>query len=673
MHADSRRRSFASTSAVPESSLRAMGQAKKKKQRECPAKGVIITPEDCGRGRNSTIACPADCPHNPFAAANYREQFGALEEKVLSHLSRKLAPELTPAQLREIRGLIETRSDFALHAFQVWEIHGTGRLEKWMAEGLQRDWKNDERVLLGHLAGLRPALLQFREVLDEVSVMAVDLLEPGEPFVLIDAATAGKIGRFETCLGWIYPVPAGMRMSGGLAKVPGVFDLEPAEMLHRLLDHLGAPEGERRPWILEHMTLLTEAFAAIGAAQRCEQIGVTDFREFTLRHSIADGLAPSVIAALEAHPRVFVEAAEQPGALFAASLLADGVDRERDEVADILGSLHVFPQQLEIKAFSEARVTALRPLITSLGLSLGPETVEVVDTSPKKPDDYDRDLVPGGFADGMPPLEFKSAVFLRQSAPASNLDLLYRGFADKPSPGLDGKSPREAAADPLLRPKLVRLMKQLVGGVDRQRRDHGIDFDLNPVLLELGLHELILPPPPLGLSGKEDDLDEEIPLDPPPSQRQLEVKEIDERITRIMEDESLWNRLEIRLADILDAFNDLSQKFNAGELEVLQTTALAVLGTLHPDQPPGYDPNPERMIARFETWLASGDERETTSDYFDRIFAETRQPELCEEAADLLTVLGENAGKKLRPKKLEAILTALAAAIWEAAHWPPQA
>jgi hypothetical protein len=197
-----------------------MGQAKKKKQRECPAKGGIITPEDCGRGRNFTIACPADCPHNPFAAANYREQFGALEEKVLSHLSRKLAPELTPAQLREIRGLIETRSDFALHAFQVWEIHGTGRLEKWMAEGLQRDWKNDERVLLGHLAGLRPALLQFREVLDEVSVMAVDLLEPGEPFVLIDAATAGGPVQATTTL--IYKIYregfAGLDLSASAAQ-----------------------------------------------------------------------------------------------------------------------------------------------------------------------------------------------------------------------------------------------------------------------------------------------------------------------------------------------------------------------------------------------------------------------------------------------------------------------
>ncbi len=646
-----------------------MGQAKNKKQRECPAKGGIITPEDCGRGRNSTLSCPVDCPHNPFAVANYLGQFGALEEKVVGLLSRKLAPELTPARLREVRGLIESAGEFALHAFQAWEIHGTGRLEKWMADGIDRDWKNDERVLVGHLAALRPALLEFREVLDEVSVMAVDLLEPGEPFVLIDAANAGSIGRFEVCLGWIYPVPAGMRMSGGLATAAAVADLEPAEMFHRLLDHLGAPAGDRRPWILEHVMLLVEAFRAIADAQRCEQIRLTDFRSFTLRHSIAGGSAAAVVAALESHPRVHVEAAEEAGVLLAGSLLADGADRERDEVADILGSLKVFPHQLEIVALSEARVAAIRGLIASLGLPLGPESVEVVDTAPKPPDGYDRDLVPPGFIEGELPLEMKTAVILRDGSLPSELDLIYRGFADKPHPGLDGKSPREAAADPALRPTLVRQMKRIVTGVDRQRRARGVDFDLNPLLQELGLNELILPPPPLGFV--EEEYDDEIPLDPPPPQNLLDGKELESRLDRVIAEEALWNRLEIRLADILDAINDLSDKFNEHELQLLQSTVLSALGALHPDPPPGYEPDPERMVARYEAWMRSGDDQESIGDFIDRIFAETRQPELCESAVELLIHLEKESGKKLRPKKLDALFTAIAAAVWEAAHWPP--
>jgi hypothetical protein len=329
----------------------------------------------------------------------------------------------------------------------------------------------------------------------------------------------------------------------------------------------------------------------------------------------------------------------------------------------------VFPHQLEIVALSEARVAAIRGLIASLGLPLGPESVEVVDTAPKPPDGYDRDLVPPGFIEGELPLEMKTAVILRDGSLPSELDLIYRGFADKPHPGLDGKSPREAAADPALRPTLVRQMKRIVTGVDRQRRARGVDFDLNPLLQELGLNELILPPPPLGFV--EEEYDDEIPLDPPPPQNLLDGKELESRLDRVIAEEALWNRLEIRLADILDAINDLSDKFNEHELQLLQSTVLSALGALHPDPPPGYEPDPERMVARYEAWMRSGDDQESMSDYVDRIFAETRQPELCESAVELLIHLEKESGKKLRPKKLDALFTAIAAAVWEAAHWPP--
>jgi hypothetical protein len=69
--------------------------------------------------------------------------------------------------------------------------------------------------------------------------------------------------------------------------------------------------------------------------------------------------------------------------------------------------------------------------------------------------------------------------------------------------------------------------------------------------------------------------------------------------------------------------------------------------------------------------MKSGDDEEDLADYAERIFKETRQPALCEAAADMMFFLEKQSGKKLRPKKLDVLMTALAAAIWEAAHWPP--
>ena len=519
-----------------------MGEAKRKKQRDCPATGGVITPEDCGRGRNSSIACPATCPHNPFAAVNHHEQFEALEGKVFGLLGRKLIAELTPSQVREMADAMNQGDDFSTQALLTWHLIGEGRLAKWQAEDFARDWKNDEVVTLRYFESQRPVLLEFREVLDEQTCTAVDLLRPElPPFPVIDPGAATRLGRYEIVLGWTYEVPSGQRLSGGVVAMPSMGGLDPAEAFATLLDHLGAPAEHRDRWLLEHMILVGESFSAIESAR--------------------------------------------------------------------------------------------------------------LDPSAK----YDVDLVPDT---------------LRTSVAALNDE--GEVLADHPQPIFDGKTLREAAADPALRPRVVQLLKEFIRSGDRLRRTAGLDIDFNLLLRELRLDELILQAPPLGvLDENEADFDSDIPLDPPSPQEMLDGEELNDRLQAATGDEALWNRLEIRLADVLDAFNDLPDKLNAHELETLQSTALAALGALHPDQPPGYDPDPERMLTRYEAWMRSGDDQEDLADYAERIFEETRQPALCEAAADMMFFLEKQSGKKLRPKKLDVLMTALAAAIWEAAHWPP--
>jgi hypothetical protein len=651
-----------------------MGQAKNKKQRECPAKGAIITPEDCGRGRNSAISCPLDCIHNPFAPANYESQFGALETRVIENLSRKLAGDLSPSQIRELAAAMDKDDVFTGHALHVWHVHGEGRLAKWQDAGFPRDWKNDDRVLLSCFETIRPALFEFRGVIDRITSEAVDLLCPElPPFKLIDGATASRVGRYDVMLGWRYTLPAGQRSSGGMIPMPSLAARDPLVAFKELLDHLGAPAGDFTGWLLEHMPLLVDAFTAIAAARQEKQLALSDLSQFSLRHPVGESAREPLLARLGQHPRLFRES-QRPGESFMrATVLDESCDRDRDEEALAVGDLRLHPDRLEILALGGENAAQVRRFIASLDMPLGPEECEVTDLSqnlPKHP--YDRDLVPPGFLDDVGKLELASRVALKDPAVGGPTPLArsYRDFADTPVPALDGRTPRAVAADPAARPRLVRLMKGHVSLCDGERRSRGVDFDLNPLLRELGLDELVLPPPPLGFV-EEEEYDDDIPLDPPPHQDLLDGEELENRLDRVIEDEALWNRLEIRLADILEAFNDLSDKLNPNELATLQSTVLSALGALHPDQPPGYEPSPERMLARYESWMASGDDQESVGDYLDRVFVETRQPALCEAAADLLIFLEKESGKKLRPKKLDALFTAIAAAVWEAAHWPP--
>ncbi len=652
-----------------------MGQAKNKKQRECPAKGGIITPEDCGRGRNSAISCPVDCVHNPFAPANYQSQFGALEIRVIDHLSRKLSVELSQPQIREIADAMGKDDVFTSHALHMWHIHGEGRLVKWKEAGFLRDWKNDERVLLSCFETIRPALFEFRGVIDGITCEAVDLLCPElPPFKLIDGATASRVGRYDVMLGWRYTLAAGERSSGGMIPMPLLDARDPLLAFKELLDHLGAPAGDSSAWLMEHMPLLADAFTAIAAARQEKQMALSDLRQFSLSHRVGESERAPLLALLGKNPRLFRESQRAGESFMRATVLDESCDREQDFEALAVGDLRLHPDHLEIQALGEANAAQVRRFIASLGLPLGPEECVVTDLSTtvsKHP--YDPDLVPPGFLGEVGKLELSTRIALREPGPEEQSALApsYRDFADTPIPALDGLTPRAAVADPASRARLVQLMKGHVSRCDIQRRTRGEDFDLNPLLHELGLDELILPPPPLG-HVEEEEYDDEIPLDPPPPQELLEGDELESRLDRVIADEALWNRLDIRLADILDAFNDLSDKLNPNELEALQSTVLSALGALHPDQPPGYEPIPDRMLARYESWMTSGDEKESIGDYLDRIFVETRQPALCEAAADLLIFLEKESGKKLRPKKLDALFTAIAAAVWEAAHWPPQ-
>jgi hypothetical protein len=651
-----------------------MGEAKNKKQRECPAKGGIITPEECGRGRNSVFSCPPDCGHNPFAPANVASQFAPLEARVTEQLTRKLGSELTPSQLREIAGAVDKDDGFTSQALSIWHVHGEGRLERWKAADFHRGWKNDEQVLLSHLESIRPALLEFRERLDENSCMAVDLLCPDlPPFVVVDPDQAARVGRFDVLLGWRYAAPGGQRLGGDLLELPASPGQEPLALFQALLDQLGAPAGEADGWLMEHMPLLAEAFAAIADARYETQLAAADLHRKVLRHRVDPAAAERLADLLGGHSRLFHGAPRDGSARLRAGLLAENCDREHDEYGEIVGELTLSPDRLEIHAIGDANSAQARRFIASLGIDLGPEEGESTDlaaTLPKRA--YDPELVPPLFLEGLEPLALTAPVALKDSAGPA-LAWRYRDFADTALPELGGLTPRAAAADASWRPQLRLLMKDRLRNCDLERRTRGADFDLNPLLAELGLDELILPPPPLGWIEEEDAPDDDIPLDPPPPQPLLDGEELSRRIEIVTGDEALWNRLDIRLADVLDAFNDLSEKLNPHELEALQTTVLAALGALHIEQVPGYDPDPERMLARHEAWLRSGDEQEELADYVERIFEETRQPRLCEAAADLLFVLEKESGKKFRPKRLDVILTALAAAVWEAAHWPPAA
>src|SRR5262245_49488521 len=107
--------------------------------------------------------------------------------------------------------------------------------------------------MLRYFQTQRPALLEFRGVVDELTCTAVDLLRPDLPaFPVIDPGAASRLGRYEVVLGWIHEIPTGQRLSSGVLAMPAMTDQDPAEAFTTLLDHLGAPADGRDLWLMEY-------------------------------------------------------------------------------------------------------------------------------------------------------------------------------------------------------------------------------------------------------------------------------------------------------------------------------------------------------------------------------------------------------------------------------------
>jgi hypothetical protein len=131
-------------------------------------------------------------------------------------------------------------------------------------------------------------------------------------------------------------------------------------------------------------------------------------------------------------------------------------------------------------------------------------------------------------------------------------------FLNNSVPALDGRTPREAARDPALRPTLVQLMKSRVRQCDERNLESGLQHDANWMLRELGLDEILFDPPPAHRQPKtfvpggpaaeigddlecDDDetaallMDPSLPPAPPLPNRPFTADEVEERLRATIE------------------------------------------------------------------------------------------------------------------------------------------
>lgn len=487
----------------------------------CPALGRVISKAECGDGRMSRIACPVGCEHNPFDPANYAMLLEAehrLSDKSTGWLLEH-ATELTNLRETMQRGMREGTPDVAnltigWHLFHLRDQAGLTCAEGWQRAGFV-GLRNDERVALQGQMQSRVALLEVHRVLDAESIEAVDLLaDPAVPLRIYDRGLAARANRFTVVLGPIYPLPFYWRIVGFANVLATMEPFEPLEVVEEIVRHLGGPaERAAMPqWLFEHMARFNEALTATGL-----------FRRRDLMRNLAAEWGTAVY-----RPR-------QPLAALLTRLDASSeVQREllnRDEITDdrlveytwfdptpgvelhvtgsrpLLGSVRFGRSLCRLSAIGIDRLARLRHAFDQLmggDVEFVSETREdVVDRFLREEPGFNEALVSPRLRENPQRLAIATSMLTQpttsSSTPPSSEEVLLeqdRRFPDEPVPALEDHTPRQAVADPRLRPRVIRLMKDRIRSLDERNRASGRQDDLNGLVRELGLNEILFDPPP---------------------------------------------------------------------------------------------------------------------------------------------------------------------------------
>ena len=501
----------------------------KKSVRDCPVLGRSISPADCGSERGFKHSCPAHCPFFPFTPANY-DQHLEIESKLIQKTHERFAAMVKgtdnePA-LRAFRseggGLF---AELAAHARCVWNYHGKRDAEgltfgeRWLPES-NSGLKNDERVLLQALNGVRPTLLELQRIVDFQTVDCVDLLT-GVKLRVVDRALAKIAQRYSVYLTWVYSLPHYDRTSGmatGWIELPHI---EPEEGLREIIVHLGGPSQveNQRVWLAEHFARVCAAITAVQAARWNRTMQSVEMRIFRTEYKAKKTHQLFGVFSKEGYLYLEDPSPEESSRGMTHVFVWGNRDAHQDKEKApslnlIRGRVLVGGDAVSLEVFSEKDNKILRKELEKLmGGTASFLSEHVQDLKPSaakaaaKP--YDAALVPDRLLENVSQILMESALLDHgPRGQAEGMEDYYKNlhanFKETSLPALSGATPLAAAAKQELRPALVRLMKSHICSCDGVRRNNGVDLNLNPLLEELGLHELISEPPPLGIVEEKD-------------------------------------------------------------------------------------------------------------------------------------------------------------------------
>jgi hypothetical protein len=432
----------------------------------------------------------------------------AFFERLRRHASADPVARLVP--------LAEDPTDIAgqYGSLRAWFLDRDGEghtmMERWERAGFQ-GLNNDQRVLARGHAKVRVMVL---ETLDHVSRDALRVRDrlnlDAPPIVVQDRAMAKRSGRFSRLVAWTYPLPQYFRVTTSAFSVPDVGSLEAEEIVGAVAAHLrGASAGEPlREWLSANYGVMSVALESVQEALRRKAFeDVTYTKTFYRVEGPVQGLIDVLAKAPEAVAQAPSAADGKEGITHEWTWLDTDAEAQRKAPPGgrpTLGRVLLGAGKVRLEGGGEDRARRLREgFERSAGSRVAFEGRRVDDLGKqliaRDSTPCDMSLVPPRLLEFAPRLESSMHLMSETMAAKAADDLMRearRRWVDEPIPALEGKTPRQAANDPVLRPKVAALVKEQIRRADRAVIEKERFEDEGWLAVELGLTELQLPVPP---------------------------------------------------------------------------------------------------------------------------------------------------------------------------------
>lgn len=491
----------------------------------CPALEKIICSACCGSDRGSKIHCVPTCAYFPFSIEGYDLWLkidGVLARKMLGYLAIYYSQDKFEEVVEQMRfasgipgGDVGTAEGAAVYYlfFVKGDAGGCTLAQKWQEEGWS-GLNNDERIMMEHRFNCRATVIEIQKILDHQRMECIDLLEPEKgSFVLVDRSTAARSVRFSRMLTWLAHYPNFSRIANNGVEVP---DLAFAEFMDTLRDSFQKERRKHKEITIKDY--LSENFGSFGSLiydlSREKSIAALeriDLHQCKALYKI-EGNYAQIKVVLDTKPDFekrerHREEKKVAGAHY-YSWLRRGESKalekkmstsfrhgdEKEDGVGTIGNIILFPDKMTVETFTKQKYRFAKTMIKKLfGESLQLQNEAVVDLAKQQAiriednyEDYAQELIlekQEGKKENIPP-EIARELLQRMH------QRHYTIFLDDEIPALDNMTPRAAAADPRMRPRLIELMKQHLKGIEQQNKERGLDLNIDWVLDELALPEL---------------------------------------------------------------------------------------------------------------------------------------------------------------------------------------